>query len=118
MAPLVGLDLHFRPGMDENRCVAAVEAGGKQQSPGLLHSDGLSSNKEENRNNKCCSGYLVSLVHFRYRVSDSKDDDKNLKKPNISFASFDNLFSLPELEHSRIGSENFFYIHYIIFFIF
>lgn len=23
---------------------------------------------------------FVSLVHFRYRVSDSKDDDKNLKK--------------------------------------
>ena len=32
-----GLDLHFRPGMNENDCVAAVETGGKQQSPGLLH---------------------------------------------------------------------------------
>jgi hypothetical protein len=60
----------------------------------------------------------VSLVHFRYRVSDSKDDAKNLKKSNISFASFDNLFSLPELQHSWLGSENFFYIHYIIFFVF
>ena len=61
---------------------------------------------------------FVSLVHFRYRVSDSKDDAKNLKKSNISFASFDNLFSLPELQHSRLGSKNFFYIHYIIFFVF
>ena len=60
----------------------------------------------------------VSLVHFRYRVSDSKDDAKNLKKSNISFASFDNLFSLPELQHSWLGSEDFFCIHYIIFFVF
>ena len=62
--------------------------------------------------------FYVSLVHFRYRVSDSKDDAKNLKKSNISFASFDNLFSLPELQHSWLGSENFFYILYIIFFVF
>ena len=60
----------------------------------------------------------MSLVHFRYRVSDSKDDAKNLKKSNISFASFDNLFSLPEFQHSWLGSENFFYTHYIIFFVF
>ena len=36
------LDLHFLP-MAENKGVAAIETGGKQQSTGLLHLDGFES---------------------------------------------------------------------------
>ena len=32
--------VHFLPRREENRCVAAVETGGKQGSPGALHLDG------------------------------------------------------------------------------
>ena len=50
MVPVAGLDLHFRPGMGENKGFAAVETGGKQRSS-ALHLDGFepSTNREEKR---------------------------------------------------------------------
>ena len=42
MVPVAGLDLHFRPGMGENKGVAAVETGGKRQSTGLSYFMGSS----------------------------------------------------------------------------
>ena len=60
----------------------------------------------------------VINTHFRYHFSAYRTTYRKEKTYEISFASFDNLFSLPELQHSRLGSENFFHIHYNIFFIF
>lgn len=56
-----------------------------------------------------------SPAHFGYNDIDSKDNIKNLKNSNFSFASFDKLFSRLKVARSQIGSENFFYINYIIF---
>ena len=63
---------------------------------------------------KVCINY-GSPAHFGYNDIDSKDNIKNLKNSNFSFASFDKLFSRLKVARSQIGSENFFYINYIIF---
>ena len=41
--PSYGFDLHFHSLGNENKCVAAVETGGQQHAPGMLHLSGFES---------------------------------------------------------------------------
>ena len=70
MMPVAGLDLHFRPGMGENKGVAAVETGGKQRSS-ALHLNGFepSTNREEKRQRISAVFFLGAGGRARFAFS-------------------------------------------------
>ena len=77
MVPVTGLDLHFLSLGERKLWCCRRRAGGKQGSPGALHSDGFSSAQTQNKREAYASLLFWHILHNLIQC--------NAKRPSVAF---------------------------------